>query len=163
MAKQHDVRRIALALEGVTETAGHFGFAVRNKGKDKGFVWAWRERIDPKKARVPSSTVIAVRVANELEKQMLLSVDPDKFFTEPHYNGYPAVLVRLPAVTLAELREVVVAAWRCQGPASDRSIRRPQRSKDGGILGASGPRLRGERDPVAKAKPAAKRKPKPRR
>ena len=42
MAKQHDVRRIALALEGVTETAGHFGFAVRNKGKDKGFVWAWR-------------------------------------------------------------------------------------------------------------------------
>ncbi len=114
MAKQQDVRRIALALPGVTETEGHFGFAVRAEGKAKGFVWAWRERIDPKKARVPSSTVIAVRVANELEKQMLLSVDPDKFFTEPHYNGYPAVLVRLPAVTVAELRQVIGAAWRCQ-------------------------------------------------
>ena len=33
-----------------------------------------------------------------------------------HYNGFPAVLVRLPAVTLAQLRSLIVAAWRCQAP-----------------------------------------------
>ena len=38
------------------------------------------------------------------------------FFTEPHYNGFPAVLVRLPAVGLAQLEELIVDAWRIQAP-----------------------------------------------
>ena len=29
---------------------------------------------------------------------MLIASDPEKFFTEPHYNGFPAVLVRLAAI-----------------------------------------------------------------
>jgi hypothetical protein len=60
--------------------------------------------------------VLAVRVANEGEKQMLLAADPDKFFTEPHYNGFPAVLVRLAAIDKAELTELLTDAWRCQAP-----------------------------------------------
>lgn len=44
--------------------------------------------------------------------------DPGKFFTEPHYNGFPAVLVRLPAIDAGELAELITDAWRCQAPRS---------------------------------------------
>ena len=47
---------------------------------------------------------------------MLVAGDPERFFTEPHYNGFPAVLVRLRAVTTAQLRKVLVDAWLCQAP-----------------------------------------------
>ena len=96
MATQADVRRIALALPGTEEKPNHFAFEVRNKGKLKGFVWVWMERITPKKPRVPQPKVVAVRVASLDDKEFLLRLDPEKFFTEPHYEGFPAVLVRLP-------------------------------------------------------------------
>jgi hypothetical protein len=118
VATQADVRRVALALPGAVEnTAGRFAFSVADrKGKQKGFAWAWLERIDPKKARVPSSKVIAVRVRDQAEKAALLAGDPDVFFTEPHYNGYPAVLVRLAAVNKPQLKKILYEAWRCQAP-----------------------------------------------
>ena len=56
MATQADVRRIALSLPETEETENHFAFSVRNKGKLKGFVWVWMERITPKKARVPQDS-----------------------------------------------------------------------------------------------------------
>jgi hypothetical protein len=104
MATQADVRRIALSLPGVEEEPNLFAFGIRKKGKLKGFVWVWMERVDPKKPRVPQPKVIAVRVASLDDKEFLLGLDPEKFFTEPHYNGFPAVLVRLPAVATRELR-----------------------------------------------------------
>ncbi len=116
MADQSDVRRIALSLPDTTESVDRFAFSVRNKGKDKGFVWVWQERITPKKPRVPNPDVIAVRVANESEKQLLLAADREKFFTEDHYNGFPAVLVRLAAIDAGELEELLVDAWRCLAP-----------------------------------------------
>jgi len=112
MADQNDVRRIALYLPEVTEDTGHFAFRVDGKQ----FVWAWMERVEPKRARVSSKQVIAVRVANELEKQSLLALDTDAFFTEPHYNGYPAVLVRLAAINLDLLETVLTDAWRTKAP-----------------------------------------------
>jgi hypothetical protein len=135
MATQADVRRIALSLPETEETENHFAFSVRNKGKLKGFVWVWMERIAPRKARVPQPKVIAVRVANLFDKDFLLSLDPAKLFTEPHYDGFPAVLVRLPAVTVRELRPLITEAWRCQAPkgldpkppASSRSRGAPRR------------------------------------
>jgi len=116
VATQADVRRIALSLSDVEEAAERFAFSVRNKGKLKGFVWVWMERIHPKKPRVPQPKVLAVRVANLTDKDLLLSADPEKFFTEPHYDGFPAVLVRLPVVTARELRPLITEAWRCQAP-----------------------------------------------
>ena len=116
MATQADVRRIVRSLPETHEAKGRFAFGVRNGAKDKGIVWAWNERVTPKKPKVPNLGVIAVRVANESDKQMLLATDEDKFFTEPHYNGYPAVLVRLTAVSRGELEAVLIAAWRCQAP-----------------------------------------------
>ncbi len=117
MATQADVRRIALSLSGAEASDVGFAFSVRSKGKRKGFVWAWMERVQPKKPRLPNSGVIAVRVANLGQKDLLLSAEPAKFFTEPHYDGFPAVLVRLAAVSVADLELLIAEAWRCQAPA----------------------------------------------
>jgi len=116
VATESDVRRIALSLPETTENADRFAFSVENKGKKKAIVWVWMERVDPKKARVPHPGVIAVRVPNETVKQALLSSSSKKFFTEPHYDGFPAVLVRLSAIGKAELEELLTQAWRCQAP-----------------------------------------------
>ena len=116
MATQADVRRIALSLPETEESDTRFAFSVKNKDKLKGFVWVWMERIDPKKARVPQPKVIAVRTASLDDKDFLLGLDSKKFFTEPHYNGFPAVLVRLAAVTAGELRPLILEAWRSQAP-----------------------------------------------
>jgi hypothetical protein len=119
MATQDDVRRIALALPEVQEGTDRFAFSVENKGKQKGIAWVWRERVHPKKARVPNPEVVAIQVPDLDEKEMLLaSDDGSKFFTEPHYNGFPAVLVRLEAIEVDELEELIIDAWRSQAPAA---------------------------------------------
>src|SRR5688572_7974625 len=118
MATQEDVRRIALSLPETEEESGRFAFSVRTKGKPKGFAWVWLERIHPKKARIPNPEVLAVRVADLDEKAALLAMDPDKFSTEPHYNGYPAILVRLDKIDTPLLEELITSAWRCTAPRS---------------------------------------------
>ena len=70
----------------------------------------------PGKPRVPRPDVLAVRVPGQAAKEMLLAADPGTFFTEPHYNGFPAVLIRLAAIGEGELRELITDAWRCQAP-----------------------------------------------
>ena len=116
MATQDDVRRVALSLPETSEATDHFGFGVFSKGKLRGFAWAWNERVGPNKPRVPNPEVLAVRVASLAEKEELLAADPEKFFTEPHYNRFPAVLIRLPAIDADELAELITDAWRCQAP-----------------------------------------------
>jgi hypothetical protein len=116
MATQADVRRIAMALPATEEAADRFAFSVVDKGKPKGFAWVWMERVAPKKPRVPNAGVLAVRVANVAQRDLMISVEPAKFFTEPHYNGFPAVLVRLDAVSVADLEVLLAEAWRCQAP-----------------------------------------------
>ncbi len=116
MANLNDVRRIALSLPGANAAQDRFAFSVRHGKKEKAFVWVWNERIAPKKSRVPNPDVLAVRVRDLTEKEIVLASDQEKFFTESHYDGFPAVLVRLPAVNVGELRELITAAWRCQAP-----------------------------------------------
>ena len=116
MASQADVRRIALSLPDAEEGDGRFAFSVLNKGKSKGFAWVWMERVQPKKPRVANPAVLAVRVANLGQKEALIAAEPKKFFTEPHYNGFPAVLVRLAEVNVRELRVLLEDAWRSQAP-----------------------------------------------
>jgi hypothetical protein len=114
MADFKDAQRIALTLPKTTAEGTHIG--VQRGAKVKGMAWLWNERIDPKKPRVPNPAVLAVRVASNEEKDELIAADPEKFFTEPHYAGFPAVLVRLAAVDETELRELLIDAWRCQAP-----------------------------------------------
>jgi hypothetical protein len=117
MATEADVRRIAMALPGTEEGGPQLGFAVAHPGgKAKGYAWSWKERLDPKKARVENRAVLAVRVRDEAEKQVLIAGDPDVFFTEPHYDGYPAILVRLAPIDLDMLEKILTDGWRIQAP-----------------------------------------------
>lgn len=116
MATQADVRRIALAQPDTEQASTGFAFSVMNKGKAKGFVWVWMERVVPKKPRVANPGVVAIRVPNLAQREALIASDPRKFFTEPHYAGFPAVLVRLDAVTVADLQVLIPDAWRCMAP-----------------------------------------------
>ena len=139
MATQADVRRIAMSLPQVEESSTDFAFSVPNKGKLKRIAWVWKERVVLKKPRVPNAAVLAVRVANLGQKDMMVSAEPAKFFTEPHYDGYPAVLVRLSAVSTSDLKVLLAEAWRCQAPAElvsgvatvrrDTASKSPQRAK----------------------------------
>src|SRR5438874_3626670 len=95
MADLNDVERITLALPATTMDDDRIAFSVTTKGKRKGIAWVWMERVHPKQARVPNLSVLAIRVRDLAEKDMLLAARPDTLFTEPHYNGFPAVLVRL--------------------------------------------------------------------
>ena len=112
MATQDDVRRIALGLPEATEDPDDFRFLVDGKA----FVWLWRERVDPKRARVPNPDVLAVRIGHESEKETLIEMDPAVFFTEPHYDGYPAILVRLPVIAPELLAVMLTDAWRTRAP-----------------------------------------------
>jgi hypothetical protein len=133
MATQADVRRIALSFPGTEEGKDHFAFSVRNRGKLKGFAWVWMERVTPRKPRVPQPRVLAVRVANLEDKDFLLRLDPKRFFTEPHYDGFPAVLVRLPQITAARLKPLLREAWLCLAPAELTTAAAPlRRARSGG-------------------------------
>ena len=139
MATARDVERIALSLPGASGALEpRLAFSVMHKGKPRGFVWSWLERVHPRKARVPNNEVVAVRVRDQGEKAILLAADAEKFFTEPHYNGYPAVLVRLRAVSKAELRALLVEAWRCLAPPELQEAGAPGRA----ALASSKPRRR---------------------
>ncbi len=59
---------------------------------------------------------LVVRVVDLEDKDALLRSNPDVFFTTPHYDGYPYVLVRLAAVPVGQLRELVEDAWRLSAP-----------------------------------------------
>jgi len=58
--------------------------------------------------------VLMFRVGDLEEKELRLGDRPDVFFTTPHFNGYPAVLVRIPdlrRLSRVDLRDLVVDAW----------------------------------------------------
>ena len=51
-----------------------------------------------------------------MAKEALLANDQGVFFTTPHFDGYPAILVRLDEIGLDDLEEVIVEAWLCRAP-----------------------------------------------
>ena len=120
MADADDVRRLALSLPHVVEIdSDGFDFRVGNKG----FVWSYPER-EPGRRRVIRTDVAVLYVGDEAEKQALLLGEPELFFTTPAYDGLPLVMLRLPAVSVYRLTELVVDAWRMRAPAelADRLI-----------------------------------------
>ena len=95
------------AIEGPVELR----FTVRGKP----LTWVWQERKGGR-GRVPNLDVLAVRVSGEARKEDLLALDAGIFFTEAHYDGYPAILVRLASIDVELLGELVRDAWRIQAP-----------------------------------------------
>lgn len=115
MADADAVRRIAGTLPEVTvgqERSGQLRVAFR----DKLIAWSWLERDGARGRRHPNPDVLGVRVVSNLEKDELILAEPEVFFTERHYDGYPAVLVRLAAIEEDELRELLTDAWRLRAP-----------------------------------------------
>ncbi|WP_137844547.1 hypothetical protein [Microbacterium sp. 2FI] len=112
-----DVREIALGFPGVTERVdGHRG-GMTWRMPTGAFVWergpgqadlAALERLG---REWPPGEVIGVRTDGQQVKAALLETYPDVFFTIPHFDGYPAVLVRLDHIESDHLREVVTDAW----------------------------------------------------
>jgi hypothetical protein len=117
MASWDDVRRLALSLPETSERAsrGLAAWWVR----DRGFVWERPLRpadLRALGADAPSGPILGVRVEHLGAKQALLDGDPRVCFTTPHFDGHPAVLVRLEAIMPAELEELIVDAWLARAP-----------------------------------------------
>jgi len=118
MTSFDDVRRIALALPETTEKASHGGHAAW-RVRDKGFVWERPLRNSDRKAlgaAAPEGPILGARVEHLGIKQALLNSDPDIFFTTPHFDGYPAVLVLLERIAVEELEELIADAWLDRAP-----------------------------------------------
>jgi hypothetical protein len=103
MADESDVRELALALPETTEkpSYGMPGFRVKDRlfariREEPGVLAVWCESLD--------------------EKEFLIGAEPAKFFTTPHYDGHPMVLVHLPAVDREELAELLAESWRLRAP-----------------------------------------------
>ena len=117
MASWDDVRRIALSLPEASEDTrrGHMFWRVR----DKLFVWERPLRQSDLRAlgdAAPEGPILGARVEHLVAKEALLADDPAVYFTTPHFDGYPAVLVRLPAIAIDELEELIVEAWLSRAP-----------------------------------------------
>ena len=117
MASWNDVRRIALGLPGTSEvpSRGSAQWRVNNKN----FVWErplHRTDLEALGEDAPEGPIIGVRVADLGVKEALLADDPDCCFTIPHFDGYPAVLVLLDRIGVAELDELLVEAWLDRAP-----------------------------------------------
>ncbi|HEY0631943.1 MAG TPA: hypothetical protein VGC98_07790 [Thermoleophilaceae bacterium] len=117
MATWDDVRRLALAMPEATEVVSR----GRNQWrvKDKLFVWERPLRRSDVAAlgdAAPDGPILGARVEHLVAKEAVIAEDPDVFFTTPHFDGYPAVLVRLGRIALDDLDEVVVEAWLARAP-----------------------------------------------
>src|SRR6476620_12050766 len=103
MADWDAVRELALSFPEVeASSSGRLAFSVRGKG----FAWEARER---------DGGGLAVRVDSD-EQQLFLDANPDVYFTCPHYNGYPAVQIRVEAIDSEELHDRLEDAWLIQAP-----------------------------------------------
>ena len=120
MASWDDVRRIALSLPETTEAVswGNAHWRVKNKG----FVWerplhqSDHAALKAQGAQAPDGAILGVRVADLGVKEAMIADGSALFFTIPHFNGYPAVLVRLDPIGVPELEELIVEAWLDRAP-----------------------------------------------
>ncbi|WP_109208834.1 MULTISPECIES: hypothetical protein [Microbacterium] len=117
MATLDDVRTIALGFPGVLERVdGHRGGASWRTPAGA-FVWQRGpsgrdlEQLAELGRDWPEGDVVGVRTDGLQVKEALLETFPKAFFTIPHFDGYPALLVRLAAIDPEQLREVVTDAW----------------------------------------------------
>ncbi len=117
MAAWSDVARVALALPEVEEqtSRGTVSWQVRGKG----FAWERPLRRADLAAlgdRAPTGPVLAAWLPDLGAKEALLADDPDVYFTTPHFDGHPSVLVRLDLIDPADLQELVTEAWLARAP-----------------------------------------------
>jgi hypothetical protein len=117
VATWHDVARIVGELP-LTEEASPHDWRVGKK------LMAWerplrksdREAFAARGSEPPTGDILGVRVADEGVKFALIDDEPTVYFTTPHFDGYPAVLVKLAEIDELGLRELITEAWLTQAP-----------------------------------------------
>jgi hypothetical protein len=118
MASWDDVGEIALALPETIERQSGRG-QLEWRVADKGFVWERPLRKSDLAAlgdSAPDGPVLAAYVPDLGVKEALVAQDSGIYFTTPHFNGYPSVLVLLAEITKPELAEVITEAWLARAP-----------------------------------------------
>jgi len=116
MADWAQVSEVARTLEGAEEGTTFGNPAWKRRGRL--FVWVrpLRQRdVEELGDAAPDGPVVGARVADEGEKLALIAEDPGVFFTTSHFDGYPAILVRLDRIEPERLRELVESAWAARG------------------------------------------------
>jgi hypothetical protein len=117
MASWTDVSRIALALP---ETSERVSREQRQwRVREKLFVWERPLRskeIEALGDEAPRGPILGARVEHLGAKAALLAEDPSVFFTTAHFDGYPAILMRLERAGSEDLREVITEAWLARAP-----------------------------------------------
>jgi hypothetical protein len=117
VASWDDVGRIALALPETSE--GQSRDLRQWQVKGKGFVWERplrRKDLEALGEDAPDGPILGAYVEHVGAKEALLADDPSVYFTTPHFDGYPAILVRLDQIGLQDLHELIVEAWLCRAP-----------------------------------------------
>lgn len=109
---------LAAGMPHVKVTAGRAGNPVYTVG-GKSFVFFRNPRADAVDPRSGEryDDVIVFWVGSQEDKHALVQDPRSPFFTTPHFDGHPSVLVRaahLGEIDLAELREIVQDAWLSQ-------------------------------------------------
>jgi|SRR5579859_599954 len=117
VATWDDVRRIALALPETAEGSSHGTTAW--KVKDKLLAWERplrRADLEALGSQAPDGPILGVHVEHLGMKEAHLAEDADVFFTTPHFDGYPSVLVRLDRISVTALDELLLEAWLSRAP-----------------------------------------------
>ena len=119
-----DVRKIALALEGVEDSTAYGSPCFKLNGRILAGV-AINKQAEP--------NTLMIRMPVD-ERDELIAADPGVYYLKPHYEPWPCLLVRLDKVHPDALNDLLIGAWRRAAesrrrrPSSLPRRRRPRRA-----------------------------------